>query len=265
MRLASAEGLSPEQMPRRIRLTDRYRPPAEAVAFVKLKARLLPPARAALPGGYDFARDAYFAELGAVPGALLFATFCASAATASFMAYDFIELSPYVLIGNPLTLAIIEFFAIPGALIGAVLYPLGLDALVWQYVGLGIGLILWAARLIASARRDRASQNLCALCADLPLARSLVRGDLAHRFAARDGDSTSDHRALGCGARAGLRHRDRRDRRIRRGAHRRRAADRARRPPQRFRQRAMAARRRRSACAESRAQRGAVRWVRLQR
>jgi competence protein ComEC len=384
MRLASAEGLSPEQVPRRIRLTDRYRPPAEAGAFVKLKARLLPPARAALPGGYDFARDAYFAELGAVgnvlgkielatpplpagvgltfyaaidrmrnalagrvytllggergaiaaamvtgkrdylddatkdvireagifhiitisgvqmtlvaaiffiglrrllacsrtlalnypikkwaaaaamlgaifydiatgsrvgteralimtcvmlsavifdrpsltmrnlaiaaliviavepeailgasfqlsfaavaalvavyeariasfaadrervfvqasaswrqrlrdffaahlrhgPGALIFATFCATAATASFMAYDFHELSPYVLIGNPLTLAIIEFFAIPGALIGAVLYPLGLDALVWQYVGLGIGFILWAARLIASA------------------------------------------------------------------------------------------------------------------
>jgi competence protein ComEC len=48
MRLASAEGLSPEQMPRRIRLTDRYRPPAEAVAFVKLKARLLPPAHAAI-------------------------------------------------------------------------------------------------------------------------------------------------------------------------------------------------------------------------
>ncbi|MBV8850179.1 MAG: ComEC/Rec2 family competence protein, partial [Methylobacteriaceae bacterium] len=384
MRLASADGLSPEQMPRRIRLTDRYRPQAEAGAFVKLKARLLPPARAALPGGYDFARDAYFAELGAVgnvlgkievatslapagvglsfyaaidrarnalaervytllggergaiaaamvtgkrdylddatkdvireagifhiitisgvqmtlvaaiffiglrrllacsrklalnypikkwaaaaamlgaifydiatgsrvgteralimtcvmlsavifdrpsltmrnlamaalivialepeaivgasfqlsfaavaalvavyeariasfaaerdriyvqgitswrqrlrdfsaghlrhgPGALIFATFCATAATASFMAYDFHELSPYVLIGNPLTLAIIEFFAIPGALIGAMLYPLGLDAFVWQYVGLGIGFILWAARLIASA------------------------------------------------------------------------------------------------------------------
>jgi hypothetical protein len=67
------------------------------------------------------------------PGALIFATFCATAATASFMAYDFHELSPYVLIGNPLTLGIIEFFAIPGALIGAVLYPLGLDGFVWQY------------------------------------------------------------------------------------------------------------------------------------
>ena len=44
-----------------------------------------------------------------VTGAL-FATFCATSATASFMAYDFHELSPYVLIGNPLTLAMIEFF-----------------------------------------------------------------------------------------------------------------------------------------------------------
>jgi competence protein ComEC len=96
-------------------------------------------------------RDFFAEHLRHGPGALLFATFCATAATASFMAHHFLELSPYVLIGNPLTLAIIEFFAIPGALIGAVLYPLGLDALVWQYVGLGIGLILWAARLIASA------------------------------------------------------------------------------------------------------------------
>ena len=40
------------------------------------------------------------------------------------MAYDFHELSPYVLIGNPLTLAMIEFFAVPAALLGALLYPL---------------------------------------------------------------------------------------------------------------------------------------------
>ena len=84
-------------------------------------------------------------------GATLFATFCATAATASFMAFHFHELSPYVLIGNPLTLAIIEFFAVPGALLGAALYPLGLDAPVWHYVGLGIELVLWAARHIAAA------------------------------------------------------------------------------------------------------------------
>jgi competence protein ComEC len=84
------------------------------------------------------------------PASTLFATLCATAATASFMAYNFHELSPYVLVGNPLTLAIIELFAVPGALIGAVLYPLGLDALVWQWLGLGINFVLWAASWIAA-------------------------------------------------------------------------------------------------------------------
>src|SRR5208282_1970910 len=65
------------------------------------------------------------------PLALLLATACATSATASFMAYHFHDLSPYVLIGNPLTLTVIEFFAVPGALLGAALYPLGLDAPVW--------------------------------------------------------------------------------------------------------------------------------------
>ncbi|MGB6492986.1 MAG: ComEC/Rec2 family competence protein, partial [Methylocella sp.] len=84
------------------------------------------------------------------PLGLLFATFCATSATASFMAYNFHELSPYVLIGNPLTLTIIEIFAVPGALLGTLFYPLGLDAWVWQYVGLGIDGVMWAARAIGS-------------------------------------------------------------------------------------------------------------------
>jgi competence protein ComEC len=85
------------------------------------------------------------------PADLLVATLCATTATASFMAYHFHDLSPYVLIGNPLTLTVIEFFAVPGALIGTALYPLGLDAPVWLYVGAGIRFILWAARHIADA------------------------------------------------------------------------------------------------------------------
>ena len=83
-------------------------------------------------------------------GQALFATFCATSATASFMAYDFHEMNPYVLIGNPLTLAIIEIFAVPGAIVGTLLYPFGLDAFVWHYVGLGITIILAAARFIGS-------------------------------------------------------------------------------------------------------------------
>jgi competence protein ComEC len=89
-------------------------------------------------------------KFGHGPLALLFATFCATSATASFMAYNFHELSPYVLIGNPLTLTIIELFAVPGALLGTLLYPLGLDAFVWHYVGAGIAIIMWAARQIGS-------------------------------------------------------------------------------------------------------------------
>lgn len=83
-------------------------------------------------------------------GAALFATFCATSATASFMAYDFHEMNPYVLIGNPLTLTMIEIFAVPGALIGTMLYPFGLDAFVWHYLGLGISIIMAAARFIGT-------------------------------------------------------------------------------------------------------------------
>ena len=80
----------------------------------------------------------------------LFATFCATSATASFMAYDFHEMNPYVLIGNPLTLLVIEVFAVPGALLGTMLYPLGLDGPVWHWVGLGIAIVMRAARLIGA-------------------------------------------------------------------------------------------------------------------
>ncbi len=83
--------------------------------------------------------------------ALFVATIFATCATASFMAAEFHELSPYVFIGNPLTLAVIEFFAVPGALIGTVLYPLGLDGWVWGWVGLGIRFIFWVARFLAAA------------------------------------------------------------------------------------------------------------------
>jgi competence protein ComEC len=70
LRVASAEGLPDDVVPARVRLTTRAEPGFAAGDFVALKARLLPPARAALPGGYDFARDAYFAGLGGVGSAL---------------------------------------------------------------------------------------------------------------------------------------------------------------------------------------------------
>ncbi|PPD44627.1 MAG: competence protein ComEC [Methylocystis sp.] len=96
-------------------------------------------------------REAFAERLLHGPGAAIAATFCATSATASFMAYDFHELSPYVLIGNPLTLAVIELFAVPCALVGAVLYPFGLDGFIWRYLRLGIDLVTWLAGLIANA------------------------------------------------------------------------------------------------------------------
>jgi competence protein ComEC len=56
-----------------------------------------------------------------------------------------------VLIGNPLTLAMIELFAVPAALLGSVLYPFGLDGWVWSYLGAGIAAIMKIAGWIGSA------------------------------------------------------------------------------------------------------------------
>jgi hypothetical protein len=50
---------------RRVRVTTRKAPGVAAGDYVSLQARLLPPSRAVLPGGYDFARDADFAGVGA--------------------------------------------------------------------------------------------------------------------------------------------------------------------------------------------------------
>ncbi len=102
-------------------------------------------------GRFSEWREALLDRLLHGPGALIVATLCATSATASFMAYDFHELSPYVLIGNPLTLAVIEFFAVPCALLGAALYPFGLDGFIWRWLEMGIHLVTWLAGLIASA------------------------------------------------------------------------------------------------------------------
>ena len=64
--VVSADGMPQEKVPRRVRVTTRNTPDVAAGDYIQLKARLLPPSRAALPGGYDFARDAFFAGVGAV-------------------------------------------------------------------------------------------------------------------------------------------------------------------------------------------------------
>jgi predicted membrane metal-binding protein len=64
--VVDAGNLSPGLAPHRVRVTTRKTPDFAAGDYVGLTARLWPPPRAALPGGYDFSRDAYFEGVGAV-------------------------------------------------------------------------------------------------------------------------------------------------------------------------------------------------------
>jgi competence protein ComEC len=66
VRLYGFGALLDEQRPGRVRVTVRDRQDLKAGDFIAANARLLPPPEAARPGGYDFARDAYFRGIGAV-------------------------------------------------------------------------------------------------------------------------------------------------------------------------------------------------------
>ncbi|WP_070999418.1 ComEC/Rec2 family competence protein [Methylobacterium sp. C1] len=66
IRVESFAGLAPEARPARVRVSFRKTPIPRPGDVVAATARLLPPPEAARPGGYDFARDAYFQGIGAV-------------------------------------------------------------------------------------------------------------------------------------------------------------------------------------------------------
>jgi competence protein ComEC len=72
VRLTLATGGHAE-LPVRIRVnldTDQYRPEFRTGAIIDVRARLMPPAGPMLPGGYDFARRAWFSGIGATGTAL---------------------------------------------------------------------------------------------------------------------------------------------------------------------------------------------------
>jgi competence protein ComEC len=66
MRPHAIAGLSKSQLPRKIRMTMRWRPQFAAGATITATLRRLPPPVASEPGGYDFAREAWFSGIGAV-------------------------------------------------------------------------------------------------------------------------------------------------------------------------------------------------------
>ena len=83
-------------------------------------------------------------------GLMLLTTFVAGLATGPFASFHFHRVNPYSMIGNALTLPLVEFIVMPAALLGVVLGPFGLDSWVWQFMGMGISGMMDVSRLVAS-------------------------------------------------------------------------------------------------------------------
>lgn len=90
-------------------------------------------------------RGARLATLG-----LLVTSIIAGAATAPFGAFHFQTYNPYGLIGNMLALPFVSLVVMPAAVAGALLYPLGLDALAWWVMGAATEPVLAVSRHVAA-------------------------------------------------------------------------------------------------------------------
>lgn len=66
LRVTEIKGVAEAERPRLVRVSVRNGEGLSAGQFIAASARLLPPPQAAWPGGYDFARDAYYKGIGAV-------------------------------------------------------------------------------------------------------------------------------------------------------------------------------------------------------
>jgi competence protein ComEC len=66
LKVTTIQGLADSGRPERVRVTIRKGDHLAPGQFITGNARLLPPPQAAWPGGYDFARDAYYKGIGAV-------------------------------------------------------------------------------------------------------------------------------------------------------------------------------------------------------
>ncbi len=82
-------------------------------------------------------------------GGSIATTLIASFATAPFAAFHFQRVNPYGLIGNALAIPFVSFIVMPAAVGGTLLMPFGLDAPVWQLMGLGSDKVLDVAHYVA--------------------------------------------------------------------------------------------------------------------
>ncbi len=66
IRVAAIDDIAPERLPARVRVTTSEAGTIRAGDTIMVSVRLMPPPEAAWPGGYDFARSAWFAGIGGV-------------------------------------------------------------------------------------------------------------------------------------------------------------------------------------------------------
>lgn len=86
----------------RVNLTsEQYQSAFQPGAVIKLRARLMPPAGPTLPGGYDFARRAWFQQIGATGSALGAVTLVKSAQTNPLLSAKREQLTQHVLTSMP--------------------------------------------------------------------------------------------------------------------------------------------------------------------
>jgi competence protein ComEC len=81
-------------------------------------------------------------------------TLVATLATGPFSTYHFQNLNPYGLLGNAVTLPLVSLVIMPGAVIGMLLYPFGLDGPIWWAMGLAVEAMLKMSRWIGGFERS---------------------------------------------------------------------------------------------------------------
>ena len=81
--------------------------------------------------------------------AMVLTTLVASLAIDPFASYHFHRITPFGLIGNMLTLPLVEFIVMPAAVLGVTAHPFGLDEPVWWLMGQGIWFMIEVARWVA--------------------------------------------------------------------------------------------------------------------
>ncbi len=89
------------------------------------------------------------ARAGRALAIMLLTTFVAGLATGPFASFHFHRINPYSIIGNSLTLPLVEFIVMPMAVLGVIAGPFGLDAPVWSVMGWGIGGMMDLSRHVA--------------------------------------------------------------------------------------------------------------------